>query len=66
MEVAEIRLSRFSLGATRIKSDDIRGTEHVRCLADEAREARLSQLWDVGDGTGRQAGGLEGNQRGAG
>lgn len=59
MEVAEIRMSRFSLGATRIKSDDIRGTEHVRCLADEAREARLSQLWEVGRMLGMELAGRQ-------
>lgn len=55
----------FSVGATRMKNDDIRGMEHVGCLAYEAREARLSQyVWkDVGNGPGRQAGGSEENQR---
>lgn len=59
MEVTEIRMSRFSLGATWIKSDGIRGTEHVRCLADEAREARLSQLWEVGRMLGMELAGRQ-------
>ncbi|OKP64685.1 hypothetical protein A8A03_01925 [Escherichia coli] len=35
---------RFSLGVTRmdrIRNEDIRGTAHVRCFGEKAREARL-------------------------
>ena len=44
LEVAEIKLLRFSLGVTRldrIRNEYIRGTAHVGCFGDKAREARL-------------------------
>ena len=44
LEVAENEMLRFSLGVTRmdrIRNEYIRGTAHVRCFADKAREARL-------------------------
>ena len=44
LEVAETKMLRFSLGVTkmdRIRNEYIRGTAHVRCFGDKAREARL-------------------------
>ncbi|KAK3548408.1 hypothetical protein QTP70_012653 [Hemibagrus guttatus] len=44
LEVAELKMLRFSLGVTRldrIKNEYIRGTAHVGCLGDKVREARL-------------------------
>ncbi|WP_139267332.1 reverse transcriptase domain-containing protein, partial [Escherichia coli] len=44
LEVAELKMLRFSLGVTRmdrIRNEDIRGTAHVRCFGEKAREARL-------------------------
>ncbi|MCJ8740952.1 hypothetical protein PDJAM_G00064870 [Pangasius djambal] len=44
LEVAELKMLRFSLGVTRldrIRNEYIRGTAHVGCLGDEVREARL-------------------------
>lgn len=44
MEVAEMKMLRFSLGVTRldrIRNEYIRGTAHVACVSDKVREARL-------------------------
>ena len=44
LEVAEMKMLRFSLGVTRldkIKNEVIRGTAHVQRLGDRLREARL-------------------------
>ena len=44
MEVAEMKMLRFSLGVTRmdrIRNEYIRGTAHVRGFGDKVREARL-------------------------
>ena len=44
LEVAELKMLRFSLGVTRtdrIRNEFIRGTDHVRCFGDKVREARL-------------------------
>ncbi|MCI4385397.1 hypothetical protein PGIGA_G00049970 [Pangasianodon gigas] len=44
LEVAELKMLRFSLGVTRldrIRNDYIRGTAHVGRLGDKVREARL-------------------------
>ncbi|KAK3529945.1 hypothetical protein QTP86_009331 [Hemibagrus guttatus] len=44
LEVAELKMLRFSLGVTRldrIRNEYIRGTAHVGCLDDKVREARL-------------------------
>ncbi|RXN38888.1 Retrovirus-related Pol poly LINE-1 [Labeo rohita] len=44
LEVAELKMLRFSLGVTRmdrIENKFIRGTTHVRCFGDKVREARL-------------------------
>ncbi|KAK3542920.1 hypothetical protein QTP70_006540 [Hemibagrus guttatus] len=44
LEVAELKMLRFSLGVTRldrIRNEYIRGTAHVRRLGDKVREARL-------------------------
>ncbi|KAK3548512.1 hypothetical protein QTP70_013363 [Hemibagrus guttatus] len=44
LEVAELKMLRFSLGVTRldrIRNEYIRGTAHVGCLGDKVREARL-------------------------
>ncbi|KAK3512760.1 hypothetical protein QTP70_025119 [Hemibagrus guttatus] len=44
LEVAELKMLRFSLGVTRldrIRNEYIRGTAHVECLGDKVREARL-------------------------
>ncbi|CAF88817.1 unnamed protein product [Tetraodon nigroviridis] len=44
LEVAEMKMLRFSLGVTRmdeIKKEYIRGTAHVRCFGDKVRETRL-------------------------
>ncbi|KAK2920086.1 hypothetical protein Q8A73_002290 [Channa argus] len=44
LEVAELKMLRFSLGVTRmdrIRNEYIRGTAHVRCFGDKVREARL-------------------------
>ncbi|KAK2891434.1 hypothetical protein Q8A73_017099 [Channa argus] len=44
LEVAELKMLRFSLGVTRmdrIRNEDMRGTAHVRCFGDKVREARL-------------------------
>ncbi|KAK2891510.1 hypothetical protein Q8A73_017175 [Channa argus] len=44
LEVAELKMLRFSLGVTRmdrIRNEDIRGTAHIRCFGDKVREARL-------------------------
>ncbi|KAK3548575.1 hypothetical protein QTP70_014501, partial [Hemibagrus guttatus] len=44
LEVAELKMLRFSLGVTRldrIRNEYIRGTAHVGCLGDKLREARL-------------------------
>ncbi|XP_048056909.1 uncharacterized protein LOC125274573 [Megalobrama amblycephala] len=44
IEVAELKMLRFSLGVTRmdrIRNEYIRGTAHVRCFGDKVREARL-------------------------
>ncbi|MCJ8731212.1 hypothetical protein PDJAM_G00196770 [Pangasius djambal] len=44
LEVAELKMLRFSLGVTRldrIRNEYIRGTAHVGCLGDNVREARL-------------------------
>ncbi|KAK3556562.1 hypothetical protein QTP70_009536 [Hemibagrus guttatus] len=44
LEVAELKMLRFSLGVTRldrIRNQYIRGTAHVGCLGDKFREARL-------------------------
>ncbi|KAK3538494.1 hypothetical protein QTP86_006194 [Hemibagrus guttatus] len=44
LEVAELKMLKFSLGVTRldrIRNEYIRGTAHVGCLGDKVREARL-------------------------
>ncbi|KAI5090197.1 hypothetical protein C0J45_20332, partial [Silurus meridionalis] len=44
LEVAELKMLRFSLGVTRmdkIRNEFIRGTAHVGCFGDNVREARL-------------------------
>ncbi|KAK3542457.1 hypothetical protein QTP86_025884, partial [Hemibagrus guttatus] len=44
LEVAELKMLRFSLGVTRldrIRNEYNRGTAHVGCLGDKVREARL-------------------------
>ena len=44
LEVAEMKMLRFSLGVTRmdrIRNEYIRGTAHVRGFGDKVREARL-------------------------
>ncbi|KAK3519649.1 hypothetical protein QTP86_002806, partial [Hemibagrus guttatus] len=44
LEVAELKMLRFSLGVTRldrIRNEYIRGTANVGCLGDKVREARL-------------------------
>ncbi|MCJ8749155.1 hypothetical protein PDJAM_G00173060 [Pangasius djambal] len=44
LEVAELKMLRFSLGVKRldrIRKEYIRGTAHVGCLGDKVREARL-------------------------
>uniref|UniRef100_A0A3B3I9A4 ribonuclease H n=1 Tax=Oryzias latipes TaxID=8090 RepID=A0A3B3I9A4_ORYLA len=44
LEVAEMKMLRFSLGVTRldrIRNEYIRGTAHVACVSDKVREARL-------------------------
>ncbi|KAI5086583.1 butyrophilin-like protein 3 [Silurus meridionalis] len=44
LEVAELKMLRFSLGVTRmdkIRNEFIRGTAHVACFGDKVREARL-------------------------
>ena len=44
LEVAELKMLRFSLGVTRmekIKNGYIRRTAHVKCFGDKTREARL-------------------------
>lgn len=44
LEVAKMKMVRFSLGVTRmerIRTEDIRGTGHVRCFGDKVRGARL-------------------------
>ncbi|KAK3558446.1 hypothetical protein QTP86_018105, partial [Hemibagrus guttatus] len=44
LEVAELKMLRFSLGVTRldrIRNEYIRGTAHVGCLGDKVREAGL-------------------------
>ena len=44
LEVAEMKMLRFSLGVTRmdrIRNEYIRGTAHVRCFGEKVREARL-------------------------
>ncbi|KAK3559316.1 hypothetical protein QTP86_012722 [Hemibagrus guttatus] len=44
LEVAELKMLRFSLGVTRldrIRNEYIRGTAHVGRLGDKVREARL-------------------------
>ena len=44
LEVAELKMLRFSLGVTkmdRIKNEFIRGTAHVGCFGNKVREARL-------------------------
>ncbi|KAK3526558.1 hypothetical protein QTP70_030697 [Hemibagrus guttatus] len=44
LEVAELKMLRFSFGVTRldrIRNEYIRGTAHVGCLGDKVREARL-------------------------
>ncbi|MCJ8737107.1 hypothetical protein PDJAM_G00020110 [Pangasius djambal] len=44
LEVAELKMLRFSLGVIRldrIKNKYIRGTAHIGCLGDKVREARL-------------------------
>ncbi|KAK3546361.1 hypothetical protein QTP70_025767 [Hemibagrus guttatus] len=44
LEVAELKMLRFSLGVTRldrIRNEYIRGTAHVGCLGHKVREARL-------------------------
>ncbi|KAI5615975.1 hypothetical protein C0J50_8706, partial [Silurus asotus] len=44
LEVAELKMLRFSLGVTsmdKIRNEFIRGTAHVRCFGDKVREARL-------------------------
>ncbi|KAK3571485.1 hypothetical protein QTP86_012831 [Hemibagrus guttatus] len=44
LEVAELKMLRFSLGVTRldrIRNEYIRGTAHVGCLGDKVRETRL-------------------------
>ncbi|KAI5101449.1 hypothetical protein C0J45_8652 [Silurus meridionalis] len=44
LEVAELKMLRFSLGVTRmdkIRNEFIRGTAHVGCFGDTVREARL-------------------------
>ncbi|KAF3699483.1 hypothetical protein EXN66_Car015170 [Channa argus] len=41
LEVADLKMLRFSLGVTRmdrIRNEDIRGTAHVRCVGDKVRE----------------------------
>ena len=46
LEVAEIKMLRFSLGMTRmdrIRYEYIRGTAHVRCFEDKVSETR--QRW---------------------
>lgn len=45
LEVTEIRILSFSLGVSKMewtRSENIRGTVHVRCFGNEAREARLT------------------------
>ena len=44
LEVAELKMLRFSLGVTRmekIKNEYIQGTAHMKCFGDKTREARL-------------------------
>ena len=44
MEGAEVKMFRFSLRVMRmdrIRNEEIRGTEHVRCSGEKVREARL-------------------------
>ncbi|KAK3517403.1 hypothetical protein QTP70_008931 [Hemibagrus guttatus] len=48
LEVAELKMLRFSLGVTRldrIRNEYIRGTAHVGRLGDKVREARLKMVW---------------------
>ncbi|KAI5102348.1 hypothetical protein C0J45_7700, partial [Silurus meridionalis] len=50
LEVAELKMLRFSLGVTtmdRIRNEFIRGTEHVGCFGDKVREVRLSWFGHV-------------------
>ena len=50
MEIAELKMLRFSLGVTRmdrIRNEYIRGTVHVRCFGDKVREARLGWFGHV-------------------
>ncbi|KAK3531248.1 hypothetical protein QTP70_015219, partial [Hemibagrus guttatus] len=50
LEVAELKMLRFSLGVTRldrIRNEYIRGTAHVGRLGDKVREARLSWFGHV-------------------
>ncbi|KAK3541960.1 hypothetical protein QTP86_008149 [Hemibagrus guttatus] len=57
LEVAELKMLRFSLGVTRldrIRNEYIRGTAHVGCLGDKVREGRLRWFGHVerqGDST---------------
>ena len=55
LEVAELKILRFSLGVTRvdrIRNEYIRGTAHVRKLGEKVREARLKWFGHVlGRGT---------------
>ncbi|KAK3511474.1 hypothetical protein QTP70_008953 [Hemibagrus guttatus] len=79
LEVAELKMLRFSLGVTRldrIRNEYIRGTAHVGRLGDKVREARLRWFGHVQrrdseyigrrmlDMEGFQAGGKEEGQRG--
>ncbi|KAK3530930.1 hypothetical protein QTP70_006515 [Hemibagrus guttatus] len=48
LEVAELKMLRFSLGVTRldrIRNEYIRGTAHVGRLGDKVREARFKMVW---------------------
>ncbi|KAK3530746.1 hypothetical protein QTP70_000808 [Hemibagrus guttatus] len=59
LEVAELKMLRFSLGVTRldrIRNEYIRGTAHVGRLGDKVREARLRWFGhvNVGHGAARQ------------
>ena len=66
MEIAELKMLRFSLGVTRmdrIRNEYIRGTVHVRCFGDKVREARLGWfghvLWRDSEYIGRRMLGME-------
>ena len=47
LEVAEIKMLRFSLGVTRmdrIRNENIRGTAHVRCSGEKVRD-QTEMVW---------------------